>query len=95
LFVAPSAKARLKTAVFGLFRGCNFSLSVPLAAIRARMRRGLDLACSLKQAPSRTRSEHDAYESPKREIEHARIQQSLKSITHFVSPHDDVAIGTL
>ena len=47
------------------------------------MWRGLDLACSLKQAPSRTYSEHDAYESSKREIEHARIEQSLKSITHI------------
>ena len=66
-----------------MFRRYDLSPSVPLAAIRARMWRGLDLACSLKQAPSRTYSEHDAYESSKREIEHARIEQSLKSITHI------------
>jgi hypothetical protein len=46
--------------------------------------RGLDLACSPKQSPHRAYSEHDAYDSAKREIDRARIEQNLKGVTHII-----------
>jgi hypothetical protein len=64
------------------------SLSVPLPAVRPRIRRCLDLVCSLKQPADRTGSEHEAYESPQREIECAGIEQSLKRVAHVITALD-------
>jgi hypothetical protein len=46
----------------------------------------LDSVCALKQALGRPYSEHNAYDSAKREVDCAGIKQSLKGITHVHSP---------
>jgi hypothetical protein len=49
----------------------------------------LDFSCSLKQAPGRAYSKHNAYDGAKREVEPAGIEQNLKGVTHILEFHGE------
>src|SRR5271165_6339897 len=82
----PRALNRPTTVVSELvdsFMSCPFSTA---SVHIMRCKRGLGLVCSLKQSPRRGYSEHDAYDSAKREIDRARIEQNLKNVTRILFP---------